>query len=539
MHGPPPILDALEGVAYPSQLAALRRFFTQERFRIYIDDTCEPGWKRTWAAKDQSPTTRHLWATKYGASGYLAHMISQASDLTVGDWRRANATVIPYFDFTTSGLSDWDSPNRSTRLGCLQNLHAHSEAFRELPPDRHFFLLTGERGPCCNDGRYKDVGFLRHRVITQSGDRGAVPIRLSWGGKFNGPYPSPLLLPCYDKVKDVNVPTPNVYVPALLSPASAAVHRERSRLVFAAAHPADSACRFRLIQSLRPLNGDEMRVNVSVPHEEYVLEMRNAKFCPVCGGNAPWTPRLAEAVAHGCVPVLLEDRWEPPFSSLLDYSTFSLRVPMAEMPGLLDRLRAVSAPSLRRMQQALIGARRAFEFHLGGTGQNRGLDGVLPLVVFSMAQALRRPVPPPPARLISTHHDVEEGKVPRSAATIEVDSLSVHMSSATEPTGRILDATNASYGNGAVWMVRERCCGICAAWPLRPHSCHNTDPNPREARCWNWGYCCDFKTQPCPVKHAVNASVPGVVMAHSWPARAGSRSSVIGSCSAETEGLAR
>ena len=30
---------------------------------------------------------------------------------------------------------------------------------------RHFFILTNDRGPCCLDGRYKDVGFMRHHII--------------------------------------------------------------------------------------------------------------------------------------------------------------------------------------------------------------------------------------------------------------------------------------------------------------------------------------------------------------------------------------
>lgn len=30
---------------------------------------------------------------------------------------------------------------------------------------RHFFIFTDSRGPCCLDGKYKDVGFLKHHII--------------------------------------------------------------------------------------------------------------------------------------------------------------------------------------------------------------------------------------------------------------------------------------------------------------------------------------------------------------------------------------
>ena len=298
----PDLLDALEGIAKPEQLEKLRRFSAApgHGFRIFIDETCEPDWRWSWAAQNRSATIKGYWASKYGAAGFLTHMLSRSGHAT-RNWRRANATIIPYFDWTVAGLNDWDSPSRATRLGCLQRLQRHSEAFQGLPPDRHFFLLTGERGPCCNCGRYKDVGFLNHRVITQSGDRGAIPIRLNFGGRWMGPTPPHALLPCYDARKDVNVPTPTLHLPAELSPLSssqapwnappapAATARARTRLLFAAGKASDSACRASLLQHLgRNMGNNEVLVAASVPREQYALEMRTAKFCPICGGNAPW-----------------------------------------------------------------------------------------------------------------------------------------------------------------------------------------------------------------------------------------------------------
>ena len=46
----------------------------------------------------------------------------------------------------------------------------------------------------------------------------------------------------------------------------------------------------------------------------------------VCGGFSQWTPRLAEALYYECVPIILSPMMLPPWSGLLDWSTFSVRL---------------------------------------------------------------------------------------------------------------------------------------------------------------------------------------------------------------------
>ena len=65
--------------------------------------------------------------------------------------------------------------------------------------------------------------------------------------------------------------------------------------------------------------------------------MRRAKYCVVTEGFSPWSPRLTEAVASGCVPAFLSPSLEPPFASVLDWSKFSVTLAPADVP----RLRAV------------------------------------------------------------------------------------------------------------------------------------------------------------------------------------------------------
>ena len=69
-----------------------------------------------------------------------------------------------------------------------------------------------------------------------------------------------------------------------------------------------------------------MLVRQSVPPDDYITHIMQAKFCPVCGGFSQWTPRLAEALYYECVPIILSPMMLPPWSRALDWSKFSVRM---------------------------------------------------------------------------------------------------------------------------------------------------------------------------------------------------------------------
>ncbi len=69
----------------------------------------------------------------------------------------------------------------------------------------------------------------------------------------------------------------------------------------------------------------------------YAEEMRQAKFCIFIKGWTVWSERLGTLINAGCVPVIISDHYSLPFSKNLDWSTFSLRLSMADavIPGKL------------------------------------------------------------------------------------------------------------------------------------------------------------------------------------------------------------
>ena len=70
-----------------------------------------------------------------------------------------------------------------------------------------------------------------------------------------------------------------------------------------------------------------------VSHHEYLCMMAQSVFCLVPRGQAAWSPRLDEAVYAGCIPVIIADGYDPPFSAILNYSLFSVRINESALVG--------------------------------------------------------------------------------------------------------------------------------------------------------------------------------------------------------------
>jgi len=90
--------------------------------------------------------------------------------------------------------------------------------------------------------------------------------------------------------------------------------------------------------------------------------MLHSDFCAIPRGEGP-NPgrRLVDAVAAGCVPLLLGDNLRPPLSSLLKYTDFTVRVPEAEFlrypKGAVSDALAAATPRLAELRRNLIRAR--------------------------------------------------------------------------------------------------------------------------------------------------------------------------------------
>ncbi|XP_073525484.1 uncharacterized protein [Phyllobates terribilis] len=97
----------------------------------------------------------------------------------------------------------------------------------------------------------------------------------------------------------------------------------------------------------------------------YQSEMARSVFCLCPLGWAPWSPRLVESVALGCVPVIIADGIRLPFPWAIPWPEISLTVPEGDVAQLGEILDHVASTNLSAIQRNLRdpAVTRALMFH--------------------------------------------------------------------------------------------------------------------------------------------------------------------------------
>ncbi|KAA8516639.1 hypothetical protein F0562_016855 [Nyssa sinensis] len=93
----------------------------------------------------------------------------------------------------------------------------------------------------------------------------------------------------------------------------------------------------------------------------YYGMMRKSKYCICPSGYEVASPRMVEALYMGCVPVLIKDHYVIPFSDVLNWKTFSVIIPVDEIPSLKKILMGISQTQYIRMQRRGLQMRKHFE----------------------------------------------------------------------------------------------------------------------------------------------------------------------------------
>lgn len=97
----------------------------------------------------------------------------------------------------------------------------------------------------------------------------------------------------------------------------------------------------------------------------YESEISRSVFCLCPLGWAPWSPRLVEAVALGCVPVIIADGIRLPLEDAVQWPELSLTVEEKDVGKLAEILEYVTATNLSSIQRNLWDpkVRQALLFH--------------------------------------------------------------------------------------------------------------------------------------------------------------------------------
>ncbi|KAF3954470.1 hypothetical protein CMV_020189 [Castanea mollissima] len=108
-------------------------------------------------------------------------------------------------------------------------------------------------------------------------------------------------------------------------------------------------------------NDPDIQVHEYLPKNlNYFELMGQSKFCLCPSGYEVASPRVVESIFAECVPVLISDGYVPPFSDVLDWSQFSIQIPVAKIPEIKKILQGISEDEFLEKRKRVIQVHRHF-----------------------------------------------------------------------------------------------------------------------------------------------------------------------------------
>eukprot|EP00270_Netrium_digitus_P003079 TRINITY_DN1349_c0_g1_i3.p1 TRINITY_DN1349_c0_g1~~TRINITY_DN1349_c0_g1_i3.p1 ORF type:complete len:608 (+),score=166.57 TRINITY_DN1349_c0_g1_i3:210-1826(+) len=112
---------------------------------------------------------------------------------------------------------------------------------------------------------------------------------------------------------------------------------------------------FSSVENTLGMKGKKAEAGVIVtngPSDKYEEELSMSRFCGVFPGDG-FSARMEDSILQGCIPVIIQDGIHLPYENVLQYDAFALRLQEADIPDMVDIIKAIPFEDAKRMQEAV------------------------------------------------------------------------------------------------------------------------------------------------------------------------------------------
>lgn len=196
----------------------------------------------------------------------------------------------------------------------------------------------------------------------------------------------------FDPRKDVCIPPLRVYneVEAYPNRYDAELHQQRTIFAyFRGTFKGNNWSYGRGIRHAIEIYGrdDPHNYFVKDKHSQfYWNELLRTRFALCPPGWSSWSPRLFDAIVAGAIPVIISDDWVPPFSELINYDDFSIRVPESKIDKLTEILKAIPAEEEARLRGNLKKVYERFVYSMDYYGDKDAFESIYEILVRKKQQ---------------------------------------------------------------------------------------------------------------------------------------------------------
>lgn len=114
------------------------------------------------------------------------------------------------------------------------------------------------------------------------------------------------------------------------------------------------------------------RIIIEGRNASFLDILRDTVFALVLRGDTEFSYRFGEAICSGGIPVLVTDRWAPPFDTLHQFNSYGVLIDESKLSDLLAVLNSLSDSEIQRKRAA---AQAICKDHMNGVWQHAQLLG--------------------------------------------------------------------------------------------------------------------------------------------------------------------